>query len=222
MDDLDLIGAYARTLEEALALAGRPAQPLVDETIAHLLEDAARIARVEGCDDAEAARRAIARFGDVAAIVAASRDNGRTVARGVAWAASAVVLAAMAFVTVFRPYDWEMGWPLVGGTLPTVSWMLLFGELTLVTLLLRRALDRGAATRLTTLALELNAGAAAGFLAGYFVLGVPRHILAASHIGLVHVLNVAPPLWVLMLVQSLAGLRALRARRDRDGALVAA
>jgi hypothetical protein len=32
---------------------------------------------------------------------------------------------------------------------------------------------------------------------------------------------VAGFLWILMLVQSLAGLRALRARRDSDGTLVA-
>lgn len=84
MDDVDLIADYAQRLAAALRRAGRPTQPLVDEATAHLLEDAARMARDEGCAADQAARRAITRFGDVAAVVGASRRHGRTLAASIA------------------------------------------------------------------------------------------------------------------------------------------
>lgn len=83
MDEVDLIAAYAQRLAAALRRAGRPTQPLVDEATAHLLEDAARIARHEACEADEAARRAITRFGDVASVVGASRRHGRTLTASV-------------------------------------------------------------------------------------------------------------------------------------------
>ncbi|MGZ3442899.1 MAG: hypothetical protein ACXVDD_25435, partial [Polyangia bacterium] len=113
MDDVDLIEAYVRELDEALRRAGRPTQPLVDEATAHLFEDAARIARLEGCGEGEAARRAIERFGAVAEVVAASRKHGGVSAVNVARVASVALVALLAWQTVDDLGEWDgfMGWP---------------------------------------------------------------------------------------------------------------
>ncbi len=215
MDDIDVIEAYVRELEEALRRAGRPTSPLVEEARAHLFEDAADIARAEGCGDEEAARRALTRFGAVAEVVAASRQHAHVAAARVARWASVVMLAAMALVTIndFTPYDGGMGWPLLGDWTFAPVWLALVTELGFVTWALWRALAGGAAPRWLTTALRLNGAFAGALLVAYVILGL-RRLSSFPHFGVWHVLALAPPLWVLMCLQSFAGLSAL-GRRTR-------
>ncbi|HEY2744730.1 MAG TPA: hypothetical protein VGL86_08910 [Polyangia bacterium] len=222
MDDLDLIASYVRQLEEALARAGRPTQPLVDETAAHLVEDAARIARVEGCGDDEAARRAIAQFGDVSAVVAASRKHGRAIAASVARIASLVILAVFAW-TAFETCVDEAMWP---GPIEhsDVAWILLiFAELTGVTIVLFRALGGGGASRALILALQLNAAVALALLVAGVASDVTFLLSGQRPLDLVDVLIGGERfLWALILIHAAAGLRALGGSRTRDGELLAA
>jgi hypothetical protein len=211
MADGDVIAEYVRELEASLRRAGRPIEPLVDEARAHLYEDAARIAAAEGCGDAEAAGRAVARFGRVAEVVAAARKNGRVVAANVARVASLVLFVALAWQIYLdvTPYEGAMGWPLMGGTWSaTTPFLLLVGELIVVSSALWRALRRGIASRWLTTALQLH-GALAGalVLAGFVV--TTRHAAAWTHVSIYGVMNLLPPLWVLIGMQSFAGLRAL-------------
>ncbi|HXU72181.1 MAG TPA: hypothetical protein VN947_22785 [Polyangia bacterium] len=215
MDDLDLIAAYARRLEAALRRAGRPVQPLVDETTAHLVEDAARIARADGCSAQDAARRAIARFGDVPAVVAAARKNGRALSASIARVSSLVLLACVAWwiftALVDPPYPLQVKDALIVN---------FFAELAFVSILLFRALDGRRTLRgVVGPALVLNGALAfalvvVGLVSGGVVERASGHGTPLSSL-------LADPVWALMLVQSIAGLRALGGTRTRDGALVA-
>jgi tryptophan-rich sensory protein len=218
MDDVDAIGAYVRELEQALRRAGRPTQPLVDEATAHLFEDAARIARVEGCGDAEAARRAIDRFGATAEVVAASRKHGGISAVNVARAATAILLTMVAWKTfedLRDPDGGFMGWPLTEPIL-TPIWLVLVAELGLVSWALWRALARGSAPRWLSTALLLHGAVAAALLAGDTFVAA-RHAPYAYHFTAFTVMGLVRPLWALMCVQSFAGLRALRQQATQVG-----
>ena len=214
MADGDAIEEYVRELEASLRRAGRPTEPLVDEARAHLHEDAARIAAAEGCGEAEATLRAVARFGRVAEVVAAARQHGRVAAASVARMASLVLLVALAWQIYMdvTPYEGAMGWPLMGGTWSaTTPFLLLVGELVIVSAALWRALRRGAAPRWLTTALQLHVAlAGAMVLAGFVV--TTRFVAAWTHVTVYGVMNLLPPLWVLVGTQSLAGLRALGPR----------
>jgi hypothetical protein len=218
MDDVDAIGAYVRELEEALRRAGRPTQPLVDEATAHLFEDAAHIARVEGCGDAEAARRAIDRFGTTAEVVASSRKHGGISATNVARAATAIMLTMVAWKTVEELRDPDggfMGWPLIEPILSPI-WLVLVAELGLVSWALWRALARGTAPRWLSTALQLHGAVAAALLAGNFFVEARRapYWMSFNVYGAVALVR---PLWALMCVQSFAGLRALRQQATQVG-----
>jgi hypothetical protein len=223
MDEIDLLAAYVRKLEEALTRAGRPTQPLVAEAAAHLCEDAARIARREGCSDAEAARRAIARFGDVSSVVAASRKLGHALAASAARISSAVLLAMLAW-EVFRAIIDESLWR-GGPTCRPPEWIgasLLFAELTVTSIWLLRALAGRGTTRVLSVVLLLNATFAFAMFAGAFAMNVQHQLAGRGHVNLLWALTAdAEAPWALIVMQCLAGLRALRARRDPDGALLA-
>jgi hypothetical protein len=211
VDDVDVIEAYVRALETALRRAGRPTEPLVDEARAHLFEDAARIAAAEDCGDDEAARRAIARFGAVGEVVAASRKHGRISAMNVSRAASVALMALLAWQTIgdLRDADGFMGWPM---TEPIQSpiWLVLVAELAVVSWALLRALARGTAPRWLATALQLQGAVAAALLAGEIFFVTARHAPYWVHVGVYGVLAFARPVWTLMCVQSVAGLVALR------------
>jgi hypothetical protein len=199
----DAIAAYLRELETALRRAGRPTQPLVDEAAAHLLEDAARIAAAEGCDSAEAARRAVARFGSVGDILAAARKNAPMIAAAAARAATVVLAAPLI-------YDlWRLG-------VPDEHWIWWSfpAALALVSVVLWRALDgHRAPAWLTPVLVAQGALAAPMFLldasTGVRVLPAHYHAVFSIH----HVINVFSPFWLGMLVQAAAGLRALQVSR---------
>ena len=167
MADGDAIEKYVRELEASLRRAGRPTEPLVDEARAHLYEDAARIARAEGCSDAEAARRAIARFGDVPEVVAASRRYGRTLAASVARISSLVMLAAFAWTDYSRSSSTS---PMAGRS--GAHSELLAGRFCFFarahrsssSSLLRALAGRGIASRWLTTALQLHAALALALL----------------------------------------------------------
>lgn len=215
MDEIDLIAAYARRLEAALRRAGRPAQPLVDETTAHLAEDAARIARAEGCSEADAARRAIERFGDVRAVVAAARRSGRALAARIARITSLVVFAVA---------TWEIFTLFMNPAMRREDALMVnfLAELGFTAIVVDRALAGGrSAARLMPPILALNGLLAAGLLAAGYWTGAVSQRAAGWHLSSASVLQWADPLWALILVQSIAGLRALGGIRSRDGALVA-
>ncbi|HEY2744731.1 MAG TPA: hypothetical protein VGL86_08915 [Polyangia bacterium] len=213
MDELDLIAAYVRKLEEALARAGRPVQPLAGEAAAHLAEDAARIARAEGCGDAEAARRAIARFGDVSSVVAASRKNGRAFAASIARMSSILLLAVL---------GWGVVTDVVDRGLEFTDFMFvfcfMFCDLGLVSYFLFRALRGQTRSGALSIIPALN-GALAAALISTQLLVDGRQTLSNHHslFGLVWMIE---PAWLLMLVQSVAGLWALGARRNQEGELI--
>ena len=222
MDELDLIAAYVRQLEEALTRAGRPAQPLAGEAAAHLCEDAARIARVEGCGESEAARRAIARFGDVSAVVAASRKHGRTLAASVARIMSIVVLAVVArgMFSTFVEGDY---WPPEPG-LPRemAPGMLLGVELIVVSILLLRALAGRAVSRALPIALQLNAAVALVLFVGCAVEDLNLHLHQVRFYQPIAewvLVQREQPLWELIFVHAAVGLRALGGLRNRNGEL---
>ena len=219
MIDVDLIEAYVRELEAALRRAGRPTQPLVDEATAHLFEDAARIARVDGCTDAEAARRAIDRFGAVTDVVAAARKHARIAAANVARAASIVLMAMLAWKSVedLVDFDGAIGWPLVSEHMLPAIWFLLFGELAFVSWSLWRALRRGTAPRWLATALQLDGALASALLFGSFLLAVRRPPQGPHAFSVYTILNLLPPLWLAMSVQSVAGLVALRQQATQVG-----
>jgi len=216
MDELDLIAAYARMLAAALVRAGRPVQPLVDEAVAHLLEDAARIARAEGCSEVEAARRAIARFGDVGTVVAAARRNGRALAASVARITSLVLFAVVSWniLTTFLDPSWR---PLVEDAL----WVNFAAAVGLSAVVVDRGLAGGRrAGRLLPPLLVINGLFAAALLIGQLVSDtIQQRSVGHSFLG---VAMMAEPMWLLMLVQSIAGLYAHRASRTRDGELALA
>lgn len=217
MDDTDLIAAYARRLEAALRRAGRPTQPLVDETTAHLLEDAARIARAAGCSELDAARRAIERFGDVPAVVAAARRNGRALAASIARITSLLVFAVAAW-DIFTNFMDPSG-PLRFEDALILNFL---AELGFTAIIVDRALAGGrSAARLLPPILVLNGLLAAPLLVGGYASDVIQQRIGNGHVSYLGVLLWQEPLWALMVVQSLAGLRALGGSRARDGALVA-
>ena len=199
MDDMESIAAYARQLEEALRRAGRPLQPLVDEAIAHLLEDAARIARAEGCGDdgGGAARHRPLRRRRVGG--AASRRNGRALAASVARIASLVLLAVL---------GWQLMVTLVDEGLSTPAdlavTLALVGELAVMTLVLLRALAGRTAPRLLSPLLALNGAVALALLVGYVTSAA-----IASKLNVLGIVLNTEPLVLVMFVQSAAGLRAL-------------
>lgn len=214
MDDVDLIAAYAQRLAAALRRAGRPTQPLVDEATAHLHEDAARIARDEGCGADEAARRAITRFGDVATIVGAARRYGRTRAASVARISSIVLLVVLGWDVVTSVID-------AGG----VTWDdylfvigFMFGD-GLIAYFLFRALSGKTRPGILPTALALNGIVAATLMVtGLVVEG--RVQLYNHHQLRLGLLLLIEPVWLLLLLQSAAGLWALGGSRDRDGELL--
>ena len=214
MGELDLIASYVRQLEEALTRAGRPTQPLVGEAAAHLAEDAARIARAEGCGEAEAARRAIARFGDVASVVRASRRHGRTLAASVARVASIVLLAVFAWDVVSEVID--------RGHLQIedVQMFLFFGvcDLGLVTYYLFRALRGQARSATLSIVLLLNGVLAAALISTQLTVDARQAL--TNHHPVLGVLWMMEPMWLLILVQTVAGLWALGGARDGKGELV--
>jgi hypothetical protein len=213
MRDLELIEAYACALEEALVRAGRPAQPLVDETIAHLVEDAARIARAEDCSDEEAARRAIARFGDVSTVVRASRRYGRTLAASVVRISSLVLLAALAWVAFEMIVDFSDPICAVRRVVQTADFLLL-GELALTTVFLLRAVAGRPASRVLPLVLLLNGA----FVAALFVRDLASD--SAQGVPVLRILLDTDALTYLVIIQAAAGLRVLAVRRTADGSLV--
>lgn len=217
MADGDAIETYVRELEAALRRAGRPTEPLADEARAHLYEDAARISVRERCGDREAAERAVARFGSVADVVAAARKNGRVSAANVVRVATAILMAMLVLKTVedLRDADGFMGWPLAE-PIWTPAWLVLVGELALVSVVLWGALARGRAPRWLPTALRLNGAVAAALLCGE-VFVTARHAPYWVHVGVYGVLAFARPLWTLMCVQSFAGLRALRQQATQVG-----
>jgi hypothetical protein len=189
-------------------------QPLVDEAVAHLTEDAARIARAEGCGPGEAARRAIARFGEVKSVVAASRRYGRALSTSIARISSLVLLAMVAWA-IFCDFMDPWG-PLRVEDALIVNF---FAELGFVSILLFRALDgRRTLPGVLSPALMLNGALALALVvAGFVSDGVVQR--AAGHGNPFHSL-LAEPVWLLMIIQSVAGLRALGGRRASDGTLV--
>lgn len=214
MDDVDLIADYAQRLAAALRRAGRPAQPLVDEATAHLLEDAACIARDEACGRDEAARRAITRFGDVAAVVGASRRHGRALAASVARISSIVLLVVL-------------GWDVVtsviadGLELDDLQFVLgfMFCDLGLVSYFLFRSLRGQARPGVLPIVLALNGTLAAALISTGLVVDGLVQLSNLHHLPLGLLLMVEPA-WLLLLVHSAAGLWALGGSRNEDGELL--
>lgn len=211
MRDLDAIETYLRDLTAALRRAARPTEPLVDEARAHLYEDAARIAARERCGDAEAARLAVARFGGVGDVVAAARKHGRALAASVARIASLVLLVVIL---------WEVlsgiaadGW----GGAEDAEALLLIAELLLTTIYLWRALLERRGARLAAIALQLNGVVALALLAGAAVADLDFQLRGHGRTNLLWLVRNAEPVFVLMLVQSFAGLRALPQQATQVG-----
>ena len=93
MRELEPIAVYLAALKAELERDGTPSARLTDEVAQHLVESAAHIATRESCDEREAARRAIERFGSPA-LVAASVEQARA-RRGSSWAGSVAGVAAL-------------------------------------------------------------------------------------------------------------------------------
>jgi hypothetical protein len=216
MRDADAIETYLRELAAALRRAGRPTEPLVDEARAHLYEDAAQIAGREGCGDAEAARRAVDRFGAVTDVVAASRKHARTAAANVARVASLLALGLMLYATLTdlvraHEHTW-IGWPFTGEQILMVPWLLLLAELAVVTLYQWRALSGGVAPRVLTTVLQLNA-ALSGVLLAISFITASLSARGWVNVGVYGALSLVPPVWLFICVQSVAALRALGRER---------
>ncbi len=205
MRDVDAIEAYLRELAAALRRAGRPTEPLVDEARAHLYEDAARIVARERCGDAEAARLAVERFGGVGDVVAASRKHARTLAASVARISSLVLVVVALWEVSTDVAVW--GW----STKADAPDALLVVELMFTTMLLWRALVGRGGSRLASLALQLQAAMALALLAGAAATDLELQLRGhGQHADLGFIVLNAEPVFLLMLVQSFAGLRALR------------
>ncbi|MCU1276787.1 MAG: hypothetical protein JWM53_333, partial [bacterium] len=133
---------------------------------------------------------------------------------------SIVMLAAIAWVTVseVREYDGGIGWPLMGDFTLLSVWLALVAELLFVSVALWRSLGRGAAARWLITALQLNGAFAGVMLVAYFILGV-RHTatMLEPRLSVLGIMNTVPPLWLLMCVQSFAGLSALRQQATQVG-----
>lgn len=207
--DEDAIAAYLRSLGEALRRAGRPTQPLVDEAAAHLSEDAARIAAAEGCGDAEAARRAVARFGAVDDVLRSVRKNAPI---------NAARLARVATVALFAALGWELldyvrfdshEWPVLTNYVALAFAV----ELVLVSRSLWRALAGARTPAWLPTALALQGAVALASLVGrtWETAQFARYWVNASQ------LDVAiwwlQPLWLSLVLQSAAGRRALALSR---------
>ena len=205
----DAIAAYLRDLERALARAGRPTQPLVDEAAAHLSEDAARIAAAEGCGDAEAARRAVARFGPVSDVIRSVRKNAPLAAAQVARVATLLVFAALAWEISECLRFHSREWPL-----PLEYVELAFGiGLILVSVALWRALAAARAPAWLPTALTLQGALA---LASFVALSAQTLQFAPYWTNVTTfraAIFVIEPLWLSLVVQSAAGLRALSLSR---------
>lgn len=211
MDDVDVIEAYVRELETALRRAGRPTEPLVDEARAHLFEDAARIARVEDCDDAEAARRAVARFGGIGDVIRSVRRNTPMTAAGVARIATVMLGVALAWemVGIIRFHAFHL-------LDPDNLIVTFLAELILVSVGLWRTLAGGRAPGWLAPALALQGA----FALALFVMEstmTMRFARSWTNVGIYHVLNLLQPLWLSMFVQGAAGLRALRQQATQVG-----
>lgn len=214
MDDIDLIAAYVQRLAAELRNAGRPIQPLVDEATAHLLEDAARIARDEACGSDEAARRAIARFGDVASVVGASRRYGRTWATSVARISSIVLLVVLGWDVYTSVVDHGLE---TGDLLFVVAFV--FGDVGLTSYFLFRALRDQLRPGVLPIVLALNGSLAAALISTGLVIDAQQQLSNLHHVR-IGLLLMIEPAWLLLLMQSAAGLWALRGHRDQDGELV--
>ncbi len=211
MRDDDAIEAYVRALTAALRRAGRPAAPLVDEARAHLYEDAARIAARERCSDAAAARLAVERFGTVDDVVGASRKHGRALAASVARIASMVLLVVILWEVLSEIALW--GW----SGADDAEAMLLIAELALTTTFLCRALVGRGNARLASIALQLNAAMALALLAGAAAADLEVQLRGHGRMSLTWLILNAEPVFVLILVQSFAGLRALGQQATQVG-----
>jgi hypothetical protein len=211
MRDIDAIEQYLCTLADSLRRAGRPTEPLVDEARAHLYEDAARIARADGCADGEAARRAVARFGGVDDVLRAVRRNAPLavrVARG-----ATVLLMVWLVVEAVDAIRFRDLWP------PSTDWLNSFFVAELV--LVSHGLWRALAGRATPgwLRPSLIAQGALGFAL------FAAHSTQAVHFAATWT-NVNPfraavalldPLWLLIFVQAAAGVLALRQQATQVG-----
>jgi hypothetical protein len=207
--DEDAIAAYLRNLAESLRRAGRPTQPLVDEAAAPLHEDAARIAAREGCGDADAARRAVARFGAVEAVLRSVRRNGPLAAAQIARVATLMLFAALAWeiVECFRFHSRE--W-----LLPLEYLELALGvELVLVSVALWRALAVARVPAWLPAALRLQGAFALALFVAVSVETLRFAPYWTNVEPLRAAIRVVQPLWVSIVVQSAAGLRALSISR---------
>jgi hypothetical protein len=209
MADGDVIAEYVRVLEASLRRAGRPTEPLVDEARAHLHEDAARIAVAEGCGDAEAARRAVARFGGVGDVMRAVRKNQPM---------AGARLARVAIIAVLLVLAWEVIDAIVGGDLWPLSgedmWLTFVAELALVSIALWRALGGARVPAWLAPALAANGALGLALLVAEMTVNarLPSWpLLSVSRAG------GATPLWLAMALQGAAGLRALRQQATQAG-----
>lgn len=206
--DEDAIAAYLRQLEAALRRAGRPTEPLVDEAAAHLVEDAARIAAAERCSDAEAAGRAVARFGDVRDVVRAARRN-EPLAAGVARVVTLMLMVALVGEIVDAIRNGELVWPPAADDL----WLTFAAELVLVSWSLWRAVVGGVAPAWLRPALALQGALATAIVFASLVVN-SRFVPLWQHVTVRHISNLVAPFWLLMAVQGVAGLRALSRTRS--------
>ena len=212
MGDRDAIEAYLRQLTGALRRAGRPIEPLVDEARAHLHEDAARIARAEGCDDGEAARRAVAHFGAVDAVLRSVRVNAPRHAARLARAATILVGLVLAWEVVDAIVAGDL-WPPSGEDM----WLTFVFELGAVGVFLWRALDgRGVAGWLRP---ALAANGALGLALMVAEAAVNLQFRGSwPHVGVSRFAGaLIAPLWTAMALQAVAGLIALRQQATQVG-----
>ena len=211
MRDGDAIESYLRELEAALRRDGRPTEPLADEARAHLYEDAARIARAEGCNDEEAAQRAVARFGGVGDVMRAVRSNTPAATAQIARLATVLLGAFGAWEVVDMIRSGAL-WPPSGEDL----WLSFPAELTLVSVALWRALRGGRAGAWLRPVLALQGAVALTI----FVLESTMTMRLArswTNVGVYRVLNLLQPFWLSMFVQGAAGLLALRQQATQVG-----
>jgi len=211
MADGDAIETYVRELEASLRRAGRPTEPLVDEARAHLYEDAARIARAEGCSDREAAERAIARFGAVGDVIRSVRRNAPVTAARVARIATVMLAVAVAWelVGIIRFHDFHL-------LDPDNLWVSFFAELVLVSVGLWRTLAGGRAPGWLAPALAVQAAVALTLFVMESTMTM-RFAPSWTNVSIYHVLNLLQPLWLSMALQGAAGLLALRQQATQVG-----
>lgn len=204
----DAIAAYLQTLEAALRRAGRPVQPLVDEAAAHLYEDTARIAAAEGCSDADAARRAVERFGRVDEVVRSVRDNAPMLAARIARVATVLLGVSLAWEVwlFFRVHDFA--------ACPDRDdlWFSFVAALVFVSVGLWRALARGRAPAWLPIVLAAEGAVALALVAGDWAITM-RMAPTWSRVTIYHALALVAPNQLWMFVQGAAGLRALSLNR---------